>query len=446
MVPFLQRSIELQKLHVEPSFRQSKIFYEEAQEYMPGGVNSPVRTFKGVGGRPLFIQKAEGPYLYDADGNQYIDYVCSWGPLILGHQHPAVLQAVREAVEKGLSYGASCAAEIYLAREICRLMPSIERVRFVNSGTEAAMTALRLARGATGRSKIIKFEGCYHGHVDSLLVKAGSGALTLGTPTSAGVSPAQAQETLIADFNDLHSVAQWFERYPHDIAAIIVEPIAANVNLIKGQPAFLKGLRELCDQYKSLLIFDEVITGFRVDLQGAQGLYGICPDLTLLGKIIGGGMPVGAVGGQRELMEQLAPLGPVYQAGTLSGNPVAMSAGLANLKAIQEPSFYPTLEKRTHQLMEGIKQAAQSAHIPLVAQHVGSLFGLLFTDQSVVENYGNVMKANTNLFCTFFHALLNQGVYLAPSAYEAGFVSWAHSEAVIEDTLCIIREVFDNMT
>lgn len=308
------------------------------------------------------------------------------------------------------------------------------------------MTALRLVRGATGRSKIIKFEGCYHGHVDSLLVKAGSGALTLGTPTSAGVSPAQAQETLIADFNDLHSVAQWFERYPHDIAAIIVEPIAANVNLIKGQPAFLKGLRELCDQYKSLLIFDEVITGFRVDLQGAQGLYGICPDLTLLGKIIGGGMPVGAVGGQRELMEQLAPLGPVYQAGTLSGNPVAMSAGLANLKAIQEPSFYPTLEKRTHQLMEGIKQAAQSAHIPLVAQHVGSLFGLLFTDQSVVENYGNVMKANTNLFCTFFHALLNQGVYLAPSAYEAGFVSWAHSEAVIEDTLCIIREVFDNMT
>lgn len=418
-----------------------KLFIE-AQQYIPGGVNSPVRAFRAVGGTPPYFKQGHGAYLIDEDNRRYIDYVCSWGPLILGHAYPTVVEAVQTTAAKGLSFGAPCALEIALASQICHLMPNIEKVRMVNSGTEAAMSAIRLARAATGRNKIIKFEGCYHGHVDSLLVKAGSGALTFGTPSSPGVPNSIVEHTLIATFNDIDSVQALFEQHGNDIAAIVIEPIAANMNLVMPLPGFLSTLRQLCDQYKSLLIFDEVITGFRVALGGAQQYFNIKPDLTILGKIIGGGMPVGAFGGRTDIMEQLAPIGPVYQAGTLSGNPVAMAAGLATLKALTTPNFYQKLEATSQQLMTGLSTLATSLKIPFKAKHIGSLFGLFFTEAADIESYQQVLQCNQAHFRSFFHAMLRQGVYLAPSAYEAGFVSAAHGIDEINATLKAAEQAF----
>lgn len=424
---------------------RSQELFEQAQHYLPGGVNSPVRAFKGVGGTPVFIERADDAYLYDVDGNRYIDYVGSWGPMIAGHAHPRIVQAVQEAVTRGLSYGAPTAIEIELARRVCDILPSMDEVRMVSSGTEATMSAIRLARGFTGRDKIVKFEGCYHGHGDSLLVKAGSGALTLGVPNSPGVPADLAQHTLTLEYNNIESVKLVFEALGAEIACIIVEPVAGNMNCIPPEPGFLEGLRELCDQFDSLLIFDEVMTGFRVALGGAQSLYGVRPDLTTLGKIIGGGMPVGALGGRRDVMEYLAPVGPVYQAGTLSGNPIAMTAGLATLDIISEPDFYTALTAKTTHLIDNLVELAEDAGIPFAASQVGGMFGIFFTQAKRVTSFTQATQCNLAHFSHFFHAMLDHGVYLAPSAYEAGFVSSAHSETDIQHTLDAAKSAFSTL-
>jgi len=413
---------------------RSHDLFKAAQTHIPGGVNSPVRAFKGVGGDPIFIQRAQGPYLYDADGQRYIDYVGSWGPMIAGHAHPEVLDVVRETALSGLSFGAPTEIEIQMADRVCELVPSMDMVRMVSSGTEATMSAIRLARGFTGRDKIIKFEGCYHGHGDSLLVKAGSGALTLGVPSSPGVPAALAEHTLTLTYNDLDEVRDTLGHVGGQVACIIVEPVAGNMNCIPPAPGFLEGLRELCDEYGVLLIFDEVMTGFRVALGGAQAHYGVTPDLTTLGKVIGGGMPVGAFGGRRDVMEHLAPLGPVYQAGTLSGNPVAMAAGLKTLEIISRPGFHDELTAKTRVLVDGVLAAANKAGIPMTANQVGGMFGLFFSEQQVT-NFYQATQCNLDQFRLFFHEMLGRGVYLAPSAYEAGFVSSAHSDADLAETI-----------
>ncbi|WP_294087443.1 glutamate-1-semialdehyde 2,1-aminomutase [uncultured Actinobacillus sp.] len=414
---------------------KSEQLFEKAQKVIPGGVNSPVRAFKGVGGTPVFIEKAKGAYITDSDGKRYIDYVGSWGPMVLGHNHPAIIDAVLKAVPNGLSFGAPTESEITLAELVCKLVPSIELVRMVSSGTEATMSAIRLARGYTGRDKIIKFEGCYHGHSDSLLVKAGSGALTLGQPSGPGVPADFAKHTLTCTYNDLDSVREAFEQYPNEIACLIVEPVAGNMNCIPPKADFLQGLRELCTQYGTVFIIDEVMTGFRVALGGAQAYYGVTPDLTTLGKIIGGGMPVGAFGGKKEIMEFIAPTGPVYQAGTLSGNPIAMAAGLACLTELSKAGNEEKLAAQTKTLAEGFKALADKHGVPLTVQYVGGMFGLFFTEQAEINNFQDVMKCDAAKFNRFFHLMLEEGVYLAPSAFEAGFMSLAHSEADIQATL-----------
>ena len=420
---------------------RSHDLFVRAQRSIPGGVNSPVRAFKGVGGEPVFVARAEGARIYDVDGRAYIDYVGSWGPMILGHTHPAVVEAVREAAGRGLSFGAPTEIEIEMAERVCELVPSVERVRMVNSGTEATMSAIRLARGFTGRDAIVKFEGCYHGHGDSLLVKAGSGALTLGVPSSPGVPADLARHTLTLPYNDLEAVRTTFAEAGDRIACIIVEPVAGNMNCIPPVPGFLEGLREVCDATGALLIFDEVMTGFRVALGGAQARYGVMPDLTTLGKVIGGGMPVGAFGGRREVMEMLAPVGPVYQAGTLSGNPLAMAAGLKTLELISTPGFFEALERRTAQLVDGVLEAAHEAGVPMTANRVGAMFGLFFTEAAAVTNFEEATACDLDAFRRFFHGMLEQGVYLAPSAYEAGFVSAAHGAEEIAATVEAARRV-----
>lgn len=420
--------------------------FQEAQHVIPGGVNSPVRAFKSVGGTPIFIEKAYGPYLFDADGKRYIDYVGSWGPMILGHANPAVVEAVKLVANNGLSYGAPTRLETELAELVCDMVPSVEQVRFVNSGTEATMTALRLARGFTRRDKIIKFNGCYHGHSDSLLVKAGSGVLTCGIPGSAGVPESIAAHTLIAEFNHLDQVEALFKEYPNDIAAIIVEPIPGNMNCILPDIDFLPGLKSLSERYGSVLIFDEVMTGFRVAKAGAQELYNIVPDLTTFGKVIGGGLPVGALGGRRDIMQHLAPVGPVYQAGTLSGNPLAMAAGLAQLKQInQQADFYEILKHKTQKLIDGISLVAKKHNIPLLTQHVCGMFGLFFTEQKQVRHFSDVTQCDIRRFNQFFHTMLAQGVYFAPSAFEAGFMSMAHEDDVIDRTITASDHIFSNI-
>ena len=415
--------------------------FAASQKVIPGGVNSPVRAFKGVGGTPVFFSRAECSRVWDADGREDIDYVGSWGPVILGHAHPATVKAVQDAAARGLSFGAPTEAELQIAELIVKLVPSIEKVRLVSSGTEATMSAIRLARGFTGRSKIIKFEGCYHGHADFLLVKAGSGALTFGNPTSAGVPPETAAQTLVLDYNDVAGLERTFAEVGKDIACIIVEPFAGNMNLVKPTAAFMTALRALCDHYGALLIFDEVMTGFRVDLTSAQGLLRIKPDLTTLGKVIGGGMPVGAFGGRAAIMDQLAPLGPVYQAGTLSGNPVAVAAGLATLQAISAAGFYDRLAASTHSMVLGLQQAAQEAGVTFCADSVGGMFGLYFA-ATPPTSFAEVMRMDKEKFSRFFHAMLDLGIYLAPSAFEAGFVSAAHTEADIAATVAAARKAF----
>lgn len=413
--------------------RSSDLFHQ-AQSVIPGGVNSPVRAFKSVGGEPVFFKQGKGAYLTDEDNNQYIDYVGSWGPLILGHCHPSVIAAVDKVLHSGMSFGAPTELEILLATKIISLLPSVEKVRMVNSGTEATMTAIRLARGYTKRNKFIKFNGCYHGHSDSLLVKAGSGLLTLGIPSTPGIPVSITEHTLTADFNDLDQVVRLFEKYPDDIATVILEPIAGNMGFVLPKPEFLKGLRELCDQYKAVLIFDEVMTGFRVALGGAQSVYGIQPDITTLGKVIGGGMPVGALGGRAEIMAFLAPEGPVYQAGTLSGNPLAMAAGLATLNEIEKPEFFKDLAKTTNDLITGLSDVAASSNIPFFKASVGGMFGFCFTDKEDINDYADIASSNETLFKKFFHGMLDNGIYFAPSMYEAGFVSAAHGVCEIAKT------------
>ena len=420
---------------------KSRACFQQAKQIIPGGVNSPVRAFKAVGGTPRFIQSAKGAYLFDVDGNQLIDYVGSWGPMILGHADPLVIQAVIDAAEKGLSFGAPCEYEVILAKMICDRVDSIEKIRMVNSGTEATMTAIRLARGFTQRDKIVKFEGCYHGHADSLLVKAGSGALTFGSPSSPGVPSGSTNDTLIAQFNQLDSVVALFEKYGDHIACVIVEPIAGNMNMVLPDPGFLEGLRDVCDQYGSLLIFDEVMTGFRVGYQGAQGLMAITPDLTTLGKIIGGGMPVGAVGGRADIMDYLSPIGSVYQAGTLSGNPVAMAAGIATLAQLT-PEKYDVLAQKTQQLMDGLVARADAARIPFRVHYRTGMFGLFFTTANDIRCYADVMQCQLAHFNVFFESMLRSHVYLAPSAYEAGFISLAHSDSDIANTLDAAEKAF----
>lgn len=415
--------------------------FARAQASTPGGVNSPVRAFRSVGGTPRFITRAEGPYFWDADDKRYIDYIGSWGPAIVGHSHPAVIKAVQEAAARGLSFGAPTEGEIEMAEEICRLLPSVEQVRLVSSGTEAAMSALRLARGATGRDKIIKFEGCYHGHADSLLVKAGSGLLTFGNPTSAGVPEDFAKHTLVLDYNNPQQLEDVFAKMGDQIACVIVEPVAGNMNLVRATPEFLQTMRRLCTQHGSVLIFDEVMSGFRVALGCAQGIYGITPDLTVLGKVIGGGLPVAAFGGRKDLMKHLAPLGPVYQAGTLSGNPVAVAAGMTTMKLIQAPGFYETLTAQTAKLVKGLTDAAKSAGVAFCGDSVGGMFGLYFAPQ-VPGSYTEMMACDKEKFNAFFHAMLDFGVYLAPSAFEAGFVSAQHDDAVISATVDAARKAF----
>lgn len=421
---------------------RSKALYETAQQYIPGGVNSPVRAFKAVGGVPPFIQKASGAHLTDVDGNRYIDYVGSWGPMILGHAHPDVLKAVIETAHNSLSFGAPCELEVQLAQLICERMDSIDQVRMVNSGTEATMSAIRLARGFTGRNKIIKFEGCYHGHSDCLLVKAGSGALTFGVPSSPGVPEGNTADTLTATYNDLESVSALFEQCGQDIAAIIIEPVPGNMNMLLPEPGFLDGLRALCDQYNSVLIFDEVMSGFRVGPQGAQSLYKTVPDMTTLGKVIGGGMPVGAFGGRADIMAHLSPQGPVYQAGTLSGNPIAMAAGLATLRALADKTVYEQLRVNTQTLVNGILDRAKEAGVAMSANYLPGMFGLFFTNESHICHYQQVMNCDADKFKTFFHAMLEQGVYLAPSAFEAGFISLAHTDDDIQATLAAAAQAF----
>ena len=412
--------------------------FERALQLMPGGVNSPVRAFKSVGGEPFFTARADGAYLWDVEGTRYIDYVGSWGPMIAGHNHPQVREAVERAVKHGLSFGTPCAAEVSMAETIARLVPSMEMVRMVNSGTEATMSAIRLARGASGRSKIAKFEGCYHGHGDSFLVKAGSGALTFGVPTSPGVPKANADLTLTLPYNDPEAAHALFAEHGNDLAALIIEPVAGNMNCIPPLDGYLQMLRALCTQYGVLLIFDEVMTGFRIALGGAQAHYGVAPDITCLGKIIGGGMPVGAYGGRRDLMEQIAPAGPIYQAGTLSGNPVAMAAGLALLELLQEPGFHTRLAARTQQLCDGLQSIADEEGVAFSTHSVGGMFGLFFTAEKV-RGYAQATAADSAMFNRFFHGMLQRGIYLAPSAYEAGFMSSAHSEQDIADTLQAAR-------
>jgi len=421
--------------------KKSQNLFKHAQLTIPGGVNSPVRAFKSVGGTPLFFQRGKGALVWDADGNSYIDYVGSWGPLICGHAHPEVVKAVQQAAERGLSFGAPTEAEVEMADVLRKLVPSMDQVRLVSSGTEATMSAIRLARGFTGRSKIIKFEGCYHGHADALLVKAGSGALTFGQPSSAGVPAETAAHTLVLDYNDEAGLEAIFAREGGEIAAVIVEPVAGNMNLVTPRPGFLELLRKLCTEHGVVLIFDEVMTGFRVALGGAQALYGIKPDLTTLGKVIGGGMPVGAFGGRRDIMQCLAPVGAVYQAGTLSGNPVAVAAGLATLKLIQAPGFYDKLAAATHQLCSGLAEAAQARRIAFSARNVGGMFGLYFRE-TPPTSYAEVMQCDKDAFNRFFHAMLAEGVYLAPSAYEAGFVSAAHGPAEIDRTVKAAAKIF----
>ena len=415
--------------------------FERAQRSIPGGVNSPVRAFRSVGGTPRFIARAQGAHFWDAEGKRYIDYIGSWGPAIVGHAHPDVVRAVQDAVAGGLSYGAPTEAEIDLAETLCRLVPSVEQVRLVSSGTEATMSALRLARGATGRDTIIKFEGCYHGHADSLLVKAGSGLLTFGNPTSAGVPADFAKHTLVLAYNDPQQLEDAFRERGSEIACVIVEAVAGNMNLVRATPEFLQTMRRLCTQHGALLIVDEVMTGFRVGLGGAQALYGITPDLTCLGKVIGGGMPLAAFGGRRDVMRHLAPLGTVYQAGTLSGNPVAVAAGMSTLKIVQQPGFYEALAAQTARLAQGLTAAAQAAGVPFCADSVGGMFGLYFAPE-VPASFAQMMQCDTDRFNRFFHAMLDAGVYFAPSAFEAGFVSAQHDDAVIESTLAVAREVF----
>ncbi len=416
--------------------------FESACAVIPGGVNSPVRAFKSVGGTPVFIDHAKGPFLFGANGQRYIDYVGSWGPMILGHADPDVVEAVQSAAAEGLSYGAPTELETQLAHLVCQAVPSMDQVRMVNSGTEATMSAIRLARGYTGRDTLIKFEGCYHGHADSLLVKAGSGALTLGIPTSPGVPKDAARHTLTLDFNNSEEVRRVFAESGDKIAAVIVEPVTGNMNCIAPAPGFLETLREVCDQSGAVLIFDEVMTGFRVGPGGAQELYGIRPDLTTLGKVLGGGLPVGAFGGRAEIMAHLAPLGPVYQAGTLSGNPLAMSAGIATLKKVGVPGFFDTLTETTRSLVTGLAEAAADAGVPLATESVGGMFGLFFTENDRVSSFAEVMACDSGRFSTFFHGMLKRGIYLAPSAFEAGFVSVTHSNAEISETLTAAAEVF----
>ncbi|MDH5393016.1 MAG: glutamate-1-semialdehyde 2,1-aminomutase [Gammaproteobacteria bacterium] len=422
----------------------SKIF-DQAQQHIPGGVNSPVRAFKGVGGDPVFIKRANGAYIIDNEDKHYIDYVGSWGPMILGHAHPEVIQVVKDTAENGLSFGAPTEIETLMANKVCELVPSIDLVRMVSSGTEATMSAIRLARGYTGRDTIVKFEGCYHGHSDSLLVKAGSGALTLGVPTSPGVPASLAEQTLTLDYNNIEMVRDAFKQYGDKIACIIVEPVAGNMNCIPPVPGFLEGLREVCDEYGSVLIFDEVMTGFRVALGGVQAHYNIKPDLTTLGKVIGGGMPVGAFGGKRDIMQQIAPLGPVYQAGTLSGNPVAMAAGLKTLQLISAPGFFTELNSKVNILVDGILEKAKAAAIPMSSNVIGGMFGLFFTESEQVTNFKQATECNIERFQQFYHGMLNQGVYLAPSAYEAGFVSSAHTAEDLQKTIDAAEKVFSTL-
>jgi len=419
--------------------------FTEAKQYIAGGVNSPVRAFAGVGGDPVFIKSAKGAWLETEDGRHLIDYVGSWGPMILGHADPGVLAAVTDTAARGLSFGAPSVIETELARKICSLVPSIERIRMVSSGTEATMSAIRLARGHTGRDKIVKFEGCYHGHSDSLLIKAGSGALTLGVPSSPGVPAGIAEHTITLEYNDADAVSRAFAELGNEIACVIVEPVAGNMNMVPPEPGFLETLRTVCSESGALLIFDEVMTGFRVALGGAQSLFGIAPDLTTLGKIVGGGMPAAAFGGRADVMASIAPDGPVYQAGTLSGNPLAMAAGLATLEALESPDFYESLGESTRHLVEGLKSIADQHDIPLAVESIGGMFGFVFSDDGPIRRYSQVAAANVDRFRTFFHGMLDEGIYLAPSAFEAGFVSSAHGKDEIDQTLTAADKVLANL-
>jgi glutamate-1-semialdehyde 2,1-aminomutase len=424
---------------------RSHDLFQSACRHIPGGVNSPVRAFKGVGGDPVFFTRGEGPWLYDADGTRYIDYVASWGPMIAGHAHPEVIRAVQEMAANGLGFGAPTEIETRMAEKLCALVPSMDMVRMVNSGTEATMSAIRLARGFTGRDRIVKFEGCYHGHSDSLLVKAGSGTLTLGVPTSPGVPAAVAAQTSTLTYNDLDGVRRAFESIGSEVACIIVEPVAGNMNCIPPEPGFLEGLRELCDSYGCVLIFDEVMTGFRVARGGAQAHYGVNPDLTTLGKVIGGGLPVGAFGGRRDIMEQIAPLGPVYQAGTLSGNPISLAAGLATLKLASADGFHAGLDAAARRLTAGLQAHADAAGIPFSTNQVGGMFGCFFSAEAPVSRFEQVTRCDMDRFRQFYHSMLDAGVYLAPSAYEAGFVSSTHTDDVIDMTLECAARVFPTL-
>ena len=416
--------------------------FERAQQCIPGGVNSPVRAFRAVGGTPVFFERAEGALLFDIDSRRYVDYVGTWGPAVVGHAHPRVVEAVREAAGRGLSFGTPTVLETEMAERVCALVPSMDKVRMVSSGTEAALSAIRLARGFTGRDAIVKFEGCYHGHADSLLVKAGSGALTFGVPTSPGVPAGLAEHTLTLGFNDTEGAREAFARFGDRIAAVIVEPVAGNMNCVPPVPGFLESLRECCDEHGAVLVFDEVMTGFRVAPGGAQALYGVRPDLTILGKVIGGGMPVGAFGGRREIMDHIAPDGPVYQAGTLSGNPIAMTAGLTTLEIVSEDGFHGRLSEMTARLVEGLRERAAAFGIGLATNHVCGMFGLFFTDAADVNGFADVMACDTERFARFFHAMLDEGVYLAPSAFETGFVSGAHTDEHLETTFLAAEKAF----
>lgn len=424
---------------------RSEALFAAAQKHIPGGVNSPVRAFRAVGGTPIFFQRAKGAYMFDADGKRYIDYVMSWGPMILGHGHPAVLDAIRQQLDLALTFGTPTELEILLADKICDWVPGMEMVRMVNSGTEATMSAIRLARGYTGRDKIVKFEGCYHGHSDSLLVKAGSGALTMGVPSSPGVPASLADHTVTLSYNNIEQLKQTFADIGEQIACIIVEPVVGNMNCVPPIPGFLQALRDCCSAHGAVLIMDEVMTGFRIGAKGASDYYGIEPDLICLGKVIGGGMPVGAFGGKREIMQQIAPLGPVYQAGTLSGNPVAMAAGLATLNLISQPDFLDPLVAHTDQLVKGLRQRAAAAGIAMTSNHVGTMWGVFFSEEEHIVNYQQVMQCDTQRFAKFFHGMLEQGVYLAPESYEAGFMSAAHTDDDIQFTLDAAEKVFKTL-
>lgn len=424
---------------------RSEELFAQAQIHIPGGVNSPVRAFRAVGGTPIFFERAQGAYAWDADGKRYIDYVQSWGPMVLGHAHPEVINTVIETAKFGLSFGAPTERETTLADKLCALMPGMDMVRFVSSGTEATMSAIRLARAFTKRDKIIKFEGCYHGHSDSLLIKAGSGALTMGVPSSPGVPAVLADHTVTLDYNNIQQVRDYFAEHGDTVACIIVEPVVGNMNCVPPVDGFLETLREVCDQSGTILILDEVMTGFRVSHKGAQGYYNVKADLTTLGKVIGGGMPVGAFGGRRDIMQMIAPSGPVYQAGTLSGNPVAMAAGLKTLELLEEPGFYENLSAKTTKLVEGLQELADEAGIPFTTNHVGSMFGFFFTTEKKVTNFKQVMACDIPRFNKFFHGMLKRGIYLAPASYEAGFMSGAHTDEDLKDTLIAAREVFQEI-